>query len=194
MLNRQTKRAYQHPIQLAMKLAARKLDRYYSKTDDSAVYRIAMSAYLLCQSFLLCFNILSVLHPGLKLEYFRKHDWQEEWVDVAENLVREEYISNYENKMGEPEPTRSVDASDEAIVGLLLTFFSPARYPAYGRPPSTRTSPTLRISPSARRPLLSSMNLTIICVFLLKTLATHLSGGSISEGCIRTSHGWLGTI
>ena len=123
MLNRQTKRAYQHPIQLAMKLAARKLDRYYSKTDDSAVYRIAMSAYLLCQSFLLCFNILSVLHPGLKLEYFRKHDWQEEWVDVAENLVREEYISNYENKMGEPELTRSVDASDKAIVGLLLTFF-----------------------------------------------------------------------
>jgi hypothetical protein len=40
-----------------------------------------------------------VLHPGLKLEYFRIQDWEDEWIDVAENLVREEYIDAYENRV-----------------------------------------------------------------------------------------------
>lgn len=38
----------------------------------------------------------AVLHPGLKLEYFRQHQWDEEWIDMAENLTREEYVVNYE--------------------------------------------------------------------------------------------------
>lgn len=41
---------------------------------------------------------LVVLHPGLKLEYFRQHEWQEEWIEQAENMVREEYIGTYEDK------------------------------------------------------------------------------------------------
>jgi hypothetical protein len=47
----------------------------------------------------------SVLHPGLKLEYFRQQGWEEEWVDNAENLVREEYITRYEGKSGAVIPT-----------------------------------------------------------------------------------------
>ncbi|KAF5317480.1 hypothetical protein D9758_019086 [Tetrapyrgos nigripes] len=43
-------------------------------TDESAVYRIAM-----------------VLHPGLKLEYFRRRKWQEPWIRQAESLTREAY-------------------------------------------------------------------------------------------------------
>jgi hypothetical protein len=27
----------------------------------------------------------SVLHPGLKLEYFRQHGWEEEWIENAES-------------------------------------------------------------------------------------------------------------
>jgi hypothetical protein len=41
---------------------------------------------------------LAVLHPGLKLEYFRQHEWDDEWIDTAENLVREEYLINYQKK------------------------------------------------------------------------------------------------
>jgi hypothetical protein len=41
---------------------------------------------------------LLVLHPGLKLDYFRVQEWEEEWIDVAENLVCEEYIDAYENR------------------------------------------------------------------------------------------------
>ena len=55
------------------------MDRYYSLTDSSHIYHIAM-----------------VLHPGMKLEYFHNQKWEEEWVEQAETLVREEYVANYE--------------------------------------------------------------------------------------------------
>jgi hypothetical protein len=39
-----------------------------------------------------------VLHPGLKLEYFRQKEWEEEWIDNAENLVYKVYAARYEGK------------------------------------------------------------------------------------------------
>jgi hypothetical protein len=42
---------------------------------------------------------VAVLHPGLKLEYFCTHKWEDQWIEVAENLVHEEYIDAYENHM-----------------------------------------------------------------------------------------------
>jgi hypothetical protein len=69
-LDPRTKKSYHPAICQAMDLARKKLDRYYSLTDSSAVYRIAM-----------------VLHPGMKLEYFRQHEWKEEWIEQAENMV-----------------------------------------------------------------------------------------------------------
>jgi hypothetical protein len=80
-LNTRSKRPYHPSIIAAMKPARKKMDQYYSLTDSSAAYRIAM-----------------VLHPGMKLEYFRQHGWEEEWIDQAENLVREEYITKYEKE------------------------------------------------------------------------------------------------
>jgi hypothetical protein len=44
-LNPHTKRPYHPAIQAAMKLARNKINRYYSLTDLSPVYRIAMSNY-----------------------------------------------------------------------------------------------------------------------------------------------------
>jgi hypothetical protein len=60
-----------------------------------------------------------VLHPGLKLDYFRVQEWEDEWVDVAENLVREEYIDVYENHVTGDEKT----ISDDKV--RLLVFFCP---------------------------------------------------------------------
>ena len=39
-----------------------------------------------------------VLHPGLKLEYFRQKEWEEEWIDTAEELVHKVYVARYEGK------------------------------------------------------------------------------------------------
>jgi hypothetical protein len=87
-LNPNMKKPYQPTIQAAMKLTRKKINHYYSMMDLSSAYQVAM-----------------VLHPGLKLEYFRQQDWEELWVDNAENLVRDEYITRYEGKSGPILPT-----------------------------------------------------------------------------------------
>ena len=79
-LNAANMKPYHTAIQAAMKLARAKMNRYYSLTDSSSAYRIAM-----------------VLHPGMKLKYFRQHKWEDDWIEEAENLVREEYIGTYES-------------------------------------------------------------------------------------------------
>jgi hypothetical protein len=83
-LNNTTKRPYHPAILAAMKLASKKMDRYYSLTDSSSTYRIAM-----------------VLHPGMKLEYFRKQRWLKTWIETAQELVEEEYVLRYQ-KLQEP--------------------------------------------------------------------------------------------
>ncbi|KAJ7831096.1 hypothetical protein B0H13DRAFT_1582379, partial [Mycena leptocephala] len=52
----------------------RTMNKYYSATDMSNVYRIAM-----------------VLHPSLKLEYFKSRKWADTWIATAKDLVSEEY-------------------------------------------------------------------------------------------------------
>ena len=51
-LNHQTKQAYHPAIQAAMKLTGKKLNHYYSMTDDSAAYQIAMGASYLPVPFI----------------------------------------------------------------------------------------------------------------------------------------------
>ena len=93
-LNPHTKKPYHPAIQAAMKLAHKKINRYYSMTD------------------------LSFLHPSLKLKYFRQQDWEEEWVDNAENLVCEEYIAHYEGK--EDWLTLAPEAADTVSSSYVL--------------------------------------------------------------------------
>ena len=62
-----------------------------------------------------------VLHPGLKLEYFRLREWKKEWIDQAKKMVREEYAANYE-KAAAPEET-SVEASPAQVSGVPMVPF-----------------------------------------------------------------------
>lgn len=78
-LNYETGKAYHPSLAAAIKLARKKMDRYYSLTDSSSTYRIAM-----------------VLHPGMKLQYFHNQNWEEEWIEEAKCLVQEEYAARYE--------------------------------------------------------------------------------------------------
>ena len=41
-----------------------------------------------------------VLHPRLKLEYFQQKEWEEEWINIAEELVCKEYVTQHEGKEG----------------------------------------------------------------------------------------------
>lgn len=68
-------------------------------------------------SFLICLLILSsVLHPGLKLEYFHQHDWEDEWFENAETLVHDKYIACYEGKA--PRTQRSLHTAGDAIQSI----------------------------------------------------------------------------
>ncbi|KIL55871.1 hypothetical protein M378DRAFT_36654, partial [Amanita muscaria Koide BX008] len=36
-----------------------------------------------------------VLHPSYKLEYLRKAEWPEKWIDEAVKIVKEEFYRSY---------------------------------------------------------------------------------------------------
>lgn len=104
-------------IRSAIILAKKTLNKYYSLSDQSAVYRIAMSKSLRCPTALLgTYLTLLVLHPRHKLEYFRNAGWEDAWVVEAERLFREEYTKNYaplESNQSEGEGDRSSDEEDD---------------------------------------------------------------------------------
>ncbi|KIK19179.1 hypothetical protein PISMIDRAFT_108170 [Pisolithus microcarpus 441] len=65
-------------IHAALMLRKRTLNKYYSLTDVSKLYWIAM-----------------VLHPLHKLEYFKQAKWEVAWIDGAHDLVRNTYNLSY---------------------------------------------------------------------------------------------------
>jgi hypothetical protein len=99
-LNPHSKESYHPAIKAAMRLAKSKMNRYYSITDRSAVYQIAMGTYIqVIHTKLKLIRSLLVLHPCLKLDYFRVQEWEDKWIDIAKNLFCEEYIGEYENRV-----------------------------------------------------------------------------------------------
>ncbi|PBK71778.1 hypothetical protein ARMSODRAFT_1016771 [Armillaria solidipes] len=50
------------------------LNNYYSKTDESHVHRTAL-----------------IMHPSYKLQYFKKQNWLQDWIDEAMEVVQEEW-------------------------------------------------------------------------------------------------------
>lgn len=83
-----------HPaVKHALAFGRKLMNKYYSKTDLSNVYRIAIGLQLFwpsdCKLSLII--LLTVLHPQLKLKYFQQHGWTKEWIETAEEIVREEF-------------------------------------------------------------------------------------------------------
>ncbi|EKM76036.1 hypothetical protein AGABI1DRAFT_14520, partial [Agaricus bisporus var. burnettii JB137-S8] len=62
----------------ALTLGRRTLNKYYSHTDASELYRIAL-----------------ILDPRYKIMYMRDAHWPSAWVDTAEALVREVFERDY---------------------------------------------------------------------------------------------------
>ncbi|KAG1840505.1 hypothetical protein DFJ58DRAFT_667157, partial [Suillus subalutaceus] len=74
-------------IRAALAMGKKTLDRYYSLTDSSQTYHIAM-----------------VLHLRHKLSYFKTAGWEAEWIQTASDLVRHEFDFAYADM-----PTSSAD-------------------------------------------------------------------------------------
>lgn len=102
-------------IRAAVALGKKTLNRYYSKTDMVEVYRIAMGKSLLFVIFNIFTEHYVVLHPRHKLEYFKTAAWEDDWMEIAESLVRNEFeclysslqVSDEENEEGDVEEVTS---------------------------------------------------------------------------------------
>lgn len=80
----------------ACRMGKKVLNKYYDRTDHSEMYRISMSALTIHASCsILIYFVAIVLHPAYKLEYFRNANWQPQWIQAAEDTVREEYERKY---------------------------------------------------------------------------------------------------
>ena len=101
-LNFRTGRTYHPSLAAALKLARKKMDRYYSLTDSSNVYHIAM-----------------VLHLGMKLKYFCNQKWKGEWIEEAETQVWEVYTAKFEKAADE---SNMMPANSEKNNNLFTSF------------------------------------------------------------------------
>ena len=73
------------------------LDKYYSKTDDSIMYRVAMRTFsFICMGTLITVpDHCSVMHPSYGLSYFEEMEWPKDWKDNAVALARAQWVDNY---------------------------------------------------------------------------------------------------
>ncbi|KAJ2927840.1 hypothetical protein H1R20_g9248, partial [Candolleomyces eurysporus] len=62
----------------ALSLGIDLLNKYYSLTDESEVYWIAI-----------------ILHPSYKLRYFKKASWDKDWITAAKDIVWDEFKCVY---------------------------------------------------------------------------------------------------
>lgn len=86
--------------------------KYYNKTDDIAMYRIAM-----------------VLHPRFKTAYFRSRDWETSWIEDAISLVTTEWELHYKPKLAPPPavPSEKVCVYHKCLFLVSLLTYSCAR-------------------------------------------------------------------
>ena len=103
-------------IRAALKVAKCTLNRYYSLTDASETYRIAMGASSCSLVFICSLIYLTVLHPQHKLDYFKKADWETSWIETAEQLMRERFDSDYDKTMEQVD----IDYSSDGEVSMQL--------------------------------------------------------------------------
>ena len=107
----------------AVGLAKRTLNRYYSLTDTSELYRIAMGTYIHLSMALSPVDLSpTVLHPCYKLEYFKQAGWTLEWVATAQNLVRNTFKTSYVSRHL-PGDASEDHSSDQEEVSLFDTSF-----------------------------------------------------------------------
>ena len=144
-----------------------------------------------CLQALLLHHTFVVLHPGLKLEYFRNQQWEQEWITQAEKLVHDKYASHYQGTQ-EP-PAKEMNASDGAAVSfsfaivLLLTWYGCS----FSRIAILMlTLWNSRISQLAQRQQCQPTSLTITFDYLWKTSPNCWSGGLITVGHIPLCHAW----
>ncbi len=112
------------PIRASLLVAKKTLNRYYSLTDESHLYRIAMgmsSPLLHLTSFL---KDITVLHPRYKLDYFIDANWEASWIADARKLVRDEFDRKYKRLMVDIVVVEDGQKDSNMVRALLLFYLA----------------------------------------------------------------------
>lgn len=122
--NESLNKKYKPCIRAAVTMGKRTINNYYSKTDECNIYRIAMSTSLHAPLLpLLIYSrfIPLVLHPSYKLHYFKKAEWNSDWIDKAKALTTKIYVRDYAQKplfvrkQGSGEQAEGTTAADHKV-------------------------------------------------------------------------------
>lgn len=98
-----------HVIRNALAIAKKTLDKYYTKSDQSEVYRIAMRMFQFLLMWQLIDFLIPVLHPRHKLRYFESARWPTDWINTAQGILREEFERSYARPSSSDEDSDEVD-------------------------------------------------------------------------------------
>ena len=95
-------------IRAAAKHGRIMLSKYYSLTDETPIFRIAMSTvFMLSASCRFLTGLYQlVMHPMYKLSYFHKAEWPEAWIQEARQLITHEWTMRYR-----PAPSANIMAA-----------------------------------------------------------------------------------
>ena len=121
-----TNDSYKSSIKAALIIGKKLLNKYYSYTDHSEMYRIAMGAWAVLWASDSLLTVALVLHPSHKLEYFKQADWDDEWREAALDIVRTTFEQAYINFEVEDDDDSNEVSTD--FIPSLVCFFFISRY------------------------------------------------------------------
>ncbi|KNF01138.1 hypothetical protein PSTG_05766 [Puccinia striiformis f. sp. tritici PST-78] len=96
--------ALRNACQIGLKIT----NKYYSLTDSSPLYRIAI-----------------LLHPSFRDEYFKMAHWEPNWIAEAIRLARDMWVSHYKPRSSTT-PSATPTTSTQPVTGLLAGLSSAA--------------------------------------------------------------------
>ena len=110
---------YSPAIRASLTLGKAHLNKYYDMTDQSEVYRIAMSKCPSSNRFIQLLFCRIVLHPRHKLQYFCNANWDDKWIATATEIIHDEFVRGYADL-----PINEVDVVRQANVSISYPPFS----------------------------------------------------------------------
>jgi hypothetical protein len=96
------------------------LNKYYGKTDKSIIYRLAIRMFI-CLIHLCISNHILVMHPRLKFDYFKQHNWEPSWIDDVRTIAREHYNTHYKQVAPPGKPFNKVCTT---VYSIFATHFN----------------------------------------------------------------------
>jgi hypothetical protein len=103
-------------VQVVLSISKKTLNHYYSKTDLSNIYQITMGKYYHLFPYLFAKLSLPVFHPCHKLDYFKRANWQQDWINIAKAIVQNKYKHTYKVTEGDVKAEEN-----DKVNGILIS-------------------------------------------------------------------------